>query len=169
MLCHLFPGLSRNVSGEWAGFRWSDSKAITPRGSWAPWVLSFHQDRKGVWDSPSTALTPGSRWLSSSPSHLCEFSSTFKSKLRKRSEIVAAPSYINPYLHIDNGFRRAWEKSGRIIRFRKKKKATLLKIPFLLCAGVSESHLIPTLSKHGFLTPPSQNSSLVPHFIGKGW
>ena len=33
--------------------------------------------------------------------HLSEFSSTFKSKLRKRSGIVAAPSYINPYLHID--------------------------------------------------------------------
>ena len=65
--------------------------------------------------------------------------------------------------------RGAGQKAGRNHQVYEGGKATFVKTPFLNCAEVSESHLIPTLSKHGFLTPPSQNSSLVPHFIGKGW
>ena len=169
-LSNLFPGLDRNVSGEWAGFRWLDSKTLPPRSSWAPWVLSFRQDRKGARDSPSTALNPGSRCLSSSHSHLCEFSSTFKPKLRKRSEVVPAHSRTNHYLYTGQWFTEEDRRLAEIIRLRKTKMA-LLRRPLSCSVLGSQSHIwypycLTIGSSFLWLGPPrSQGSS----FVLQGW
>ena len=64
--------------------------------------------------------------------------------------------------------RGAGQKAGRNHQVYEEGKATFVKTPFLNCAEVSESHLIPTLYKHRLLFLLSQTPSLVTR-MGRGW
>ena len=61
--------------------------------------------------------------------------------------------------------RGAEQKAGRSHQVYEEEKATFVKTPFLNCAEVSESHLIPMLSKHRLLL--DQTPSLVTR-MGRG-
>ena len=63
--------------------------------------------------------------------------------------------------------RGAEQKAGRSHQVYEEEKATFVKTPFLNCAEVSESHLIPMLSKHRLLFLLDQTPSLVTR-MGRG-
>lgn len=76
-------------------------------------------------------ITPA---LASAPniSHLCEFSCTFKPNLRKIPEGVPHPLFVQIIIiHWLMVYRRAGQKTGRNLRFRKKKKPPLWRSPLL--------------------------------------
>lgn len=129
----MFPELNRYVSGEWVGFKWSDSKALTPRSSWSPLcpILSIRAESVSGTHHPLHLLQ---RAGNSAPtiSHLCEFSCTFKPNLRKIPEGVPHPLFVQIIIiHWLMVYRRAGQKTGRNLRFRKKKKPPLWRSPLL--------------------------------------
>ena len=148
MICNSFPGLHRNVSGEWVGLSWSDYKApIYYKFLILPVSSPLHQGRRGIWNSSHTALASGSRWLSSNHSPSLWVFLYIQAHFEKNTRGSTHSLFEEIIIVIPvNGLQRSriegWQKSSGLGR----RKRHLCETPILHCSWglrvTSESHAV---------------------------